>query len=105
MFKSGMRPVHPGEILKEEFLDPLNLTPHRLAKAINVKPSRVNDIVLQRRGITADTAIRLARYFGTTEQFWLNLQVEFELRTTQLEKGSQIEQEITPMNVQIAEAA
>ena len=75
-------PVHPGEILAEEFLKPLGLTAYRVASDIGVPAPRINDIVLRRRGITADTAVRLARYFGTTDQFWLNLQSNFELAVT-----------------------
>ena len=71
--------VHPGEILREEFLKPLNLSAYALAKGIRVPPPRVNDIVLRKRGITADTAVRLAKFFGTSEQFWLNLQSAYEV--------------------------
>ncbi|MGH3937288.1 MAG: HigA family addiction module antitoxin [Pseudonocardiaceae bacterium] len=74
-----MPPVHPGEVLREEYLDPLGLTQHRLAVAINVPPRRINEIVHGKRGITADTALRLARFFGTTERFWLNLQGRHDL--------------------------
>ena len=69
--------VHPGEILREEFLKPMAISPYALAKRLHVPPPRINDIVLERRGITADTALRLSRFFGTTEQFWLNLQDAF----------------------------
>jgi antitoxin HigA-1 len=72
-------PVHPGEVLLEEFLKPMEITQYRLAKDITVPPRRINEIVLQKRGITADTALRLGRYFGTSEQFWLNLQTEYDL--------------------------
>jgi antitoxin HigA-1 len=71
--------VHPGEILREEFLKPFNISAYELAKRLYVPVPRVNDIVLERRGISADTAIRLSRFFGTTEQFWLNLQGAFEV--------------------------
>jgi addiction module HigA family antidote len=71
--------VHPGEILREEFLKPLKLSAYALAKGIRVPPPRVNDIVLEKRGITADTAVRLARFFGTSEQFWLGLQAAYEV--------------------------
>jgi addiction module HigA family antidote len=71
--------VHPGEILREEFLKPLKLSAYALAKGIRVPPPRVNDIVLEKRGITADTAVRLAKFFGTSEQFWLNLQSSYEV--------------------------
>lgn len=74
-------PVHPGEILLLEFLEPMNVTQHRLALAIGVPPRRINEIVHAKRGITADTALRLARYFGTSERFWANLQTRYELET------------------------
>src|ERR1700677_1678703 len=80
-FKNGMRPVHPGEVLRTEYLEPLGLSAHALAKALRLAPSRINDIVLERRGITADTAVRLARYFGGDAQFWLNLQSLYDFRT------------------------
>ena len=73
--------IHPGEILKEEFLDPLGVTPYRLAKELHVPAPRVNDIVLGKRGISADTALRLGRYFNLPAQFWLNLQNEYDLRS------------------------
>jgi addiction module HigA family antidote len=72
-------PIHPGEVLSEEFLGPLGVTQHRLAVEIDVPPRRINEIVHGKRRITADTALRLARYFGTSEQFWLNLQMRFDL--------------------------
>ncbi len=71
--------VHPGEILREEFLEPMKMSVYRLAKEIHVPAPRVNDIVLQKRGITADTAVRLAKFFGTSEQFWLGLQAAYEV--------------------------
>lgn len=74
-----MAPIHPGEILQVEYLEPLGVTQHRLAVAIGVPPRRINEIVHGKRGITADTALRLARYFGTSERFWLNLQIRYEL--------------------------
>jgi antitoxin HigA-1 len=76
-----MSPVHPGEILAEEFLTPLGITQYRLAAAIGVPPRRINEIVHGRRRISADTALRLARYFGTSERFWLNLQGRYDLET------------------------
>jgi addiction module HigA family antidote len=82
-FKNGMRPVHPGEVLREEYLKPLGLSANALAKALRLSPSRIGDIVLERRGVTADTAVRLARYFGGTAQFWLNLQSIYDLRTAE----------------------
>jgi addiction module HigA family antidote len=74
-----MEPIHPGEILMEEFLEPLGISQYRLAKDISVPPRRINEIVHGKRSISADTALRLARFFGTTERFWLNLQVRYDL--------------------------
>jgi|SRR5579863_3310583 len=82
-FKSGMRPVHPGEVLSEEYLKPLRMSVSALAKALHLTPSRVNDIVLERRGISADTAVRLGRYFGSSAEFWLNLQSAYDLRVAE----------------------
>jgi addiction module HigA family antidote len=79
MAKKMMDPIHPGEILMEEFLEPLGVSQYRLAKDISVPPRRINEIVHGKRSITADTALRLARFFGTTERFWLNLQVRYDL--------------------------
>jgi len=73
--------IHPGEILREEFLKPMHLTANELARRLHVPAPRINDIVLERRGITADTAVRLARYFGMSEEFWMNLQLQYEVRT------------------------
>jgi addiction module HigA family antidote len=72
--------IHPGEILREEFLKPLRLSSYELAKRLHVPVPRIHDIVLEKRGVTADTAVRLARYFGTSEGFWMNLQASFEVR-------------------------
>jgi antitoxin HigA-1 len=83
--------VHPGEILREEFLKPLGMTAYALAKQLRVPIPRVNDIVLERRGISADTAVRLSRFFGTTEQFWLNLQAAYEIRRVMEEQAAEIE--------------
>jgi addiction module HigA family antidote len=74
-----MPPIHPGEVLAEEYLGPLGVTQHRLAVAIGVPPRRINEIVHGKRRITADTALRLARFFGTSERFWLNLQARYDL--------------------------
>ncbi len=92
---NGMRPVHPGEILKEE-LDELCLSANALAKALDVPTNRVTAILNGQRGVTADTALRLARYFGTTPQLWLNLQQSFELRATEIESGKHIEERVHP---------
>ncbi len=96
MLKNGMRPIHPGEILKEDYLGPLSMSVNALATELKVPASRLNEIVRERRGITADTAMRLARYFNTTDRFWLNLQMEYDLRQAQIQSGEQIAQEISP---------
>ncbi len=92
--KNGMRPVHPGEVLREDYLIPLDMTSNALAKALHVSPPRINDVVRERRGITADTALRLARYFGGDAQSWLNLQAIYELRTAELANAKQIAREV-----------
>jgi len=79
MAKRAFPPIHPGEILLEEFLKPMAVTQYRLAKDISVDPRRINEIVLGKRGITPDTALRLSRYFGTSDPFWLNLQSHYDL--------------------------
>jgi addiction module HigA family antidote len=78
-FKNGMRPIHPGEILREEFLIPMNLTAHALAVALHVPAPRINDIVRERRAISADTAMRLARFFNMSPEFWMGLQADYEV--------------------------
>src|SRR5258708_37466980 len=83
--------VHPGEILEEEFLKPMGLSVYRLAKEIRVPAPRVNDIVLRKRGITADTGVRLAKFFGTSEQFWLGLQAAYEVNLVKSENRSEID--------------
>lgn len=94
--QNRMRPIHPGEILREEFLVPLGLSSNALARELRVNAPRINDILLERRGVTADTALRLARYFGTSPEFWANLQTAFELRATQTMQGKNIERDIRP---------
>ncbi len=89
--------THAGAILREEFLEPLNITPHALAVAIKVPASRIADIVKERRGITVDTALRLAKYFGTTSDFWINLQRNYEVSVVENEKSTEIEY-IIPFN-------
>jgi len=79
---NGMRPIHPGEILREEFLLPLGLSAHALAMALHVPAPRINDIVRERRAVTADTAMRLSRYFGTSTEFWMGLQSDFEVASS-----------------------
>ena len=91
-----MRPIHPGEVLREEFLAPLEMSAHALAQALRVPAPRVNDLVRERRSVTPDTALRLARYFGTTPQFWLNLQASYDLKLALREEGKRIEREVEP---------
>lgn len=95
---SGRRlpPVHPGEILRDEFLTPMELSVYRLAQAIKVSRPRLNDIVRGRRGITTDTALRLGRYFGMTPEFWINLQTRYDLDVAERTMRRQIEREIEP---------
>jgi addiction module HigA family antidote len=88
--------VHPGEILRDDFLTPMKISVYTLAQAIKVPRSRVNDIVLGRRGITADTAFRLARYFGTTPEFWINLQARYDFEAADRKLRRRIEREVTP---------
>ena len=97
MIKNGMRPVHPGEVLREDFLKPLGMSANALSKALHVPAGRINDIVLLRRGVTPDTALRLARFFGGDAQSWLNLQQMYDLKVTEREKAVQIAAEIVPM--------
>ena len=85
-----LKPIHPGEILAEEFLKPLNMSQYRLAVDIGVPPRRINEIALGKRGITADTALRLAHYFGTSPQFWMNLQTRYDLQTEEGRIGTKI---------------
>jgi addiction module HigA family antidote len=92
--KNKMRPIHPGEILRKEFLIPLELSAHALAMELKVPAPRINDIVRERRAITPDTALRLARYLGTTAQFWLNLQTSYDLKITEKAMGSKIKYEV-----------
>jgi addiction module HigA family antidote len=92
--QNRMRPIHPGEILREEFLVPLNMSAHALALALKVAAPRINDIVRERRAVTPNTALRLARYFGTTPDFWLNLQTAYDLKIAQRESGQTIEYEV-----------
>ena len=96
MFKNRTRAVHPGEIIREEFMIPMGLSANALAKALNVPTPRINDVVRGRRGVSADTAMRLARYFGGDARSWLNLQAAYDLQITQLAVGERIEREVTP---------
>ncbi len=91
-----MRPIHAGEILREEFLVPLGLSASALALELKVPAPRINDIVRERRAITPDTALRLSRYFGTSPEFWMDLQTAFDLKTAAKDSGGKIEAEISP---------
>jgi antitoxin HigA-1 len=97
MKTNKLSPIHPGEILREEFMRPLGLSQNALARALNVPPRRINEIVLEKRGITADTALRLARHFGTTAEMWTGLQADYDLRLARFEKERQIERDIEPL--------
>lgn len=94
MATSKLAPVHPGEVLFEEFLQPMGLSQYRLAKNISVPPRRINEIVHGKRAATADTALRLARYFGTTARFWLNLQAQYDLDTEADRLGDRLDHEV-----------
>jgi addiction module HigA family antidote len=91
-------PIHPGEILLEEFLQPMGISQYRLAKDISVPARRINEIVLGKRSITADTALRLSRYFGMTEQFWMNLQTRYDLEIEKGRLGPRLNDEVQPMS-------
>jgi len=91
-----MRPIHPGEILREEFLVPLGLSVSALALELKVPAPRINDIVRERRAVTPDTALRLSRYFGTSPEFWMDLQTAFDLKNATKDSGEKIEAEISP---------
>lgn len=91
-------PIHPGEILLEEFLKPMNLSQYRVARDISVPPRRINEIVHGKRAITADTALRLARYFGTSERFWMNLQARHDIEVEKDRLGRRLEREVTRLD-------
>lgn len=91
-----LAPVHPGEVLRDEFLTPMALSVYRLARALKVSRPRLNDLVLGRRGVTVDTALRLGRYFGTTPEFWINLQTRYDLDVAERTVRRDIEREIEP---------
>lgn len=90
-------PIHPGEILREEFMKPRGLSQNALARALNVPPRRINEIVLEKRAITADTALRLARYFGASAEMWAGLQADYDLRLARYERQKQIERDVEPL--------
>lgn len=97
MKTSKLPPIHPGEILREEFMTPRGLSQNALARALNVSPRRINEIVLEKRGITADTALRLARFFGTSAEMWTGLQADYDLRLARYAKQKQIERDVEPL--------
>jgi antitoxin HigA-1 len=99
MKTNKLPPIHPGEILREEFMKPRDLSQNALARALNVPPRRINEIVLEKRGITADTALRLARYFGTSAELWTGLQADYDLRLARHQKEKQIERDVEPLAV------
>jgi addiction module HigA family antidote len=90
-----LQPIHPGEVLQEEFLKPLGISQYRLARDINVAPRRINEIIHGKRAISADTALRLARYFRTSDRFWLNLQARFDLEVERDRLGPRLEREVS----------
>lgn len=93
--RNGMRPIHPGEVLREDFLVPLNLTASALARALHVPPNRVTGLLNETRAVTAATALRLARFFGTTPEFWLNLQSTYDLRSEEIRSAKDIAREVS----------
>ena len=95
--RNGMRPVHPGEILREDFLDPLGMSANALAKALRVPASRINDIVLERRGISVDTAMRLVRFYGGDVHSWMNLQTAYEIKLAEQTLAKKVEEEVQPL--------
>ncbi|HAE58323.1 MAG TPA: addiction module antidote protein, HigA family [Anaerolineae bacterium] len=102
MMVEKLNPIHPGEVLLEEFIKPMNLSQNRLAIEIGVDARRVNEIVLGGRSITADTALRLARYFGVSPQFWLGLQAEYDLDIAMDKLGNRLEREVRPRQMATA---
>ena len=94
MARKRLPPVHPGEVLLLDFLEPLGLTQYRLAKSLSVPPRRINEIVHGKRAVTADTALRLARFFGTSERFWLNLQTAYDLDVERDRLGARLPREV-----------
>ncbi len=97
MTEKTLHPIHPGEILLEEFLEPLGISQYRLAKEIHVPPRRINEIIHGKRGVSPDTALRLSRFFGTSERFWLNLQTRYDIEMTKRQIGDQLQTEIHPL--------
>jgi len=102
MKNKKLPPIHPGEILKEEFLEPMGISQYRLAKDVSVPPRRINEIVHGKRAITADTALRLGRFFNMSPQFWLNLQTRYDLEVTEDQLDNRLENEVHALKVQKA---
>jgi len=96
MRKRHLPPIHPGEVLMEDFMKPLRLSQYGLAKAIGVSPRRINEIVQGKRSITADTALRLGRYYGVSPQSWMNLQTHYDLEIAEIDLGDRLEKEVHP---------
>jgi addiction module HigA family antidote len=94
--KDRLPPIHPGELLREEFLGPLGMSAHELALSLRVPATRINDIVNEKRGITADTALRLSQYFGTTPRFWMNMQASWELEVAEDQLGDAVRRDVLP---------
>ena len=103
--RKELLPIHPGEILQEEFLGPLEISQYRLAKDTSVPPRRINEIVRGQRSISADTALRLARYFGTSERFWINLQARYDLETEKDRLGDRLRREVRKLPAKDARAS
>lgn len=97
MTETQIAPVHPGEVLLEDFLKPLGISQYRLAKEMNVYPRKINEIVHGKRSITADTALRLSRYFGTSAELWMNLQALYDLEKTRDEIAEELAKDVTPL--------
>jgi len=97
MINNAMRPVHPGEVLREEFLVPLEMSANALAMRLHVSAPRINDVVRGKCGVSVDTALRLVRFFNNTPEFWLNIQIAYDLKVTKARKAVEIEHDITPM--------
>jgi addiction module HigA family antidote len=99
MARKRLEPIHPGEVLEEEFMRPLGLSANGLAKAVDVPVTRISEIVRGRRGVTADTALRFGRLFGTSPELWLGLQSEYDLRLARRELGSSIKNQVLPLDL------
>ncbi len=99
---NGMRPIHPGEVLREEFLLPLDLTPHALSIALHVPAPRINDIVRERRAVTVDTALRLAQYFGSSAEFWLGLQTDYDMAHARIAMADTLARIVPREEMQVA---